>query len=136
MRSPRKAPKRRFAVLGVVIGLATATIWIGGAQTASAATNCRKVMQDLQVKVINAEANPDVIATTTEQAAITQIVEHTLVIPNASRTLQFGINGIRRFTQRRRFLLPRVMIQGRIRWDRLVDGGTFSLSVCSAATSF
>jgi hypothetical protein len=66
--------------LGALVAIAIVSIVVfSSADSASAATNCRKVMRDLQVQVINAKSNPDSSATADEIVKINQIIQEKMV---------------------------------------------------------
>jgi hypothetical protein len=71
LSSPKLAALVAIAIVSIVV--------FSSAESASAATNCRKVMRDLQVQVINAKSNPNSNATPDEIKKINQIIQEKMV---------------------------------------------------------
>jgi len=65
-------------------------LMVGSAESASAATNCRKVMRDLQATVINTKSNVNTNPTTEELTKIQSIIEAKIVAYPECKT-EFGI---------------------------------------------
>lgn len=65
-------------------------ILIGSAETASAATNCRKVMRDLQVQILNVRSNVNAALTPEESTKLQNIIESKIVAYPECKT-EFGI---------------------------------------------